>query len=370
MAGRGTDIILGGSETSRPDWQAEHDQVVQLGGLHVLGTEHHDARRIDNQLRGRAGRQGDPGSSQFYVSLEDELMQRFGGDRIKTVMGWTGLSEDTPIENKLVTKSISGAQVKVESYHFDIRKHLLDFDDVLNKQREVIYTDRHGILDGTGLKAKIVDMVRHEFEDLLRRQLPGRHADDWNVSAFLNELGLICPLPPALSEEELVYQQSLEEIRRELADYAERAYQDREEEIGAEQMRTLERLLLLRAIDTHWISHLTGMENLRTGIGLHAYGQRDPLVMYRTEGHKMFQDLLRRMQYDVVHTLFHVSITQQPVNGGRRPRGGVTTKASPMGEVNRPRGEAVAVGAGKIGRNTRCSCGSGKKYKRCCGANV
>ena len=146
MAGRGTDIVLGGSDTSREDWQQEHDRVVELGGLHVLGTEHHDARRIDNQLRGRAGRQGDPGSSQFYVSLEDELMQRFGGERIKSVMSWTGLEEDTPVENKIVTKSISGAQVKVEGYHFDIRKHLLEFDNVLNKQREVIYTDRHQAL--------------------------------------------------------------------------------------------------------------------------------------------------------------------------------------------------------------------------------
>ena len=370
MAGRGTDIILGGIDTDRANWLAEHDQVVQLGGLHVLGTEHHDARRIDNQLRGRAGRQGDPGSSQFYLSLEDELMQRFGGERIKAVMAWTGLDEDIPIENRLVTKSIAGAQVKVESYHFDIRKHLLDFDDVLSQQRNIIYNDRHDILDGINLKAKILGMIRQEFEDLILKHLPGRHSDDWDAPGFLNELGLICPLPAELANQDQVYQQSLEQIRQELSDHAEKVYQDREEEIGADQMRTLERLLLLRAIDTHWVSHLTSMENLRTGIGLHAYGQRDPLVAYRTEGHKMFQELLSRMQYDVVHTLFHVTITQEAVNGGRRPRGASATKASPMQAVNRARREAVGVGASKIGRNERCPCGSGKKYKRCCGANA
>ena len=166
MAGRGTDIVLGGADANRPDWQAEHDKVIDLGGLYVLGTEHHDARRIDNQLRGRAGRQGDPGSSQFYVSLEDELMRRFGGERIKTVMGWTGMEEDAPIENKLVTKSIGNAQVKVEGYHFDMRKHLLNYDDVLNTQREVIYGYRGDILKGENLRARILEMLRQEFQDL------------------------------------------------------------------------------------------------------------------------------------------------------------------------------------------------------------
>ncbi|MCI0895946.1 MAG: preprotein translocase subunit SecA [Chloroflexi bacterium] len=370
MAGRGTDIILGGIDTDRADWQEEHEKVIELGGLHVIGTEHHDARRIDNQLRGRAGRQGDPGSSQFYVSLEDELMRRFGGERIKAVMAWTGLDEDTPIENRLVTKSIAGAQVKVESYHFDIRKHLLDFDDVLSKQREVIYTDRHDILDGNNLKIKIVEMLQVEFDELARQHLPGRHADDWDVSGFVNELGAICPLPQELADEDSVYQYNQEQVRKILGDYAEQAYQDREAELGAEHMRTLERLLLLRAIDTHWVNHLTSMENLRTGIGLQAYGQRDPLVAYRTEGHKMFQELLSRMRYDVVHTLFHVAVTQEPVNGGQRRGVGKAANASPMQAVSVGRREAVAVGATKIGRNAQCPCGSGKKYKRCHGANV
>ena len=370
MAGRGTDIILGGSDTDRAQWQAEHDQVVELGGLHVVGTDHHDARRIDNQLRGRSGRQGDPGSSQFYVSLEDELMRRFGGDRIKAVMSWTGMDEDVPIENRLITKSIGGAQVKVEAYHFDIRKHLLDFDDVLNKQREVIYTDRYQILAGENLRERIVQMLRQEFGDLVGQYLADRHADDWDVPSFLDELGQICPLPQDLDHEDKVYQFGQDEILRILAERADTAYENREREIGSEEMRTLERLLLLRAIDTHWVNHLTSMENLRTGIGLHAYGQRDPLVMYRTEGHKMFQDLTQRMQHDVVHTLFHVTVTRQPAEGARKPTPSKAAAASPMAAVNAQGRDAVAAGAGKVGRNALCPCGSGKKYKRCCGATV
>ena len=386
MAGRGTDIILGGNGAgvAAGEWQAEHDKVVELGGLHVLGTEHHDARRIDNQLRGRSGRQGDPGSSQFYVALEDELMQRFGGDRIKSVMNWSGMDEDTPIENKLISKSISGAQEKVEGYHFDVRKHLLNFDDVLNTQREVIYTDRERILKGDDLGEKIVGMLRQEFADLLRKYLPARHGDDWDATGFVSELMLICPPPPELADEERVLAWKPEEIAQLLTDHAATVYADRERELGPEQMRTVERLLLLRAIDLHWVNHLTAMENLRTGIGLHAYGQRDPLVMYRTEGHKAFQELLQRMQGDVVHSLFHVTVTPAPVNGTgngagngmaaaaarRRVPAGVAAgvAASPMQTVVGNGRSGVPAGT-KIGRNAPCPCGSGRKYKRCCGGN-
>ena len=368
MAGRGTDIVLGGSDTVRPDWQADHDKVVQLGGLHVIGTDHHDSRRIDNQLRGRSGRQGDPGSSQFYVSLEDELMRRFGGERIKSVMGWTGIDEDTPIENRLITKSIENAQVKVESYHFDIRKHLLDFDDVLNNQRQVIYTDRRRTLAGDNLKERILEMLRSEFVDLMGRHLADQHSDDWNVPEFLHALSLICPLPPDLNDEDQVYRFNRNEIRLKLLDYAETVYDNRENEIGADQMRIVERGLLLRAIDTHWVNHLTSMENLRTGIGLQAYGQRDPLVAYRTEGRKMFQDLTKRMQSDVVHTLFHVTVAQQPRNGNRRQA--AAKESSPMEAVTARSWVAAPVGSAKVGRNAPCPCGSGKKYKRCHGASV
>jgi preprotein translocase subunit SecA len=379
MAGRGTDIILGGSATAEPGWQEEHNQVVALGGLHVLGTDHHEARRIDNQLRGRAGRQGDPGSSQFYIALEDELMQRFGGDKIKAVMSWTRLEEDVPIENRLITRSISGAQVKVEGYHFDVRKHLLDYDDVLNTQRAVIYADRRRILAGEGLKERIIQMLRQEFADLVRRHLNSRHSDDWNVTGLLSELALICPLPTELNEEDKVLSCSLEEVEAKLSDYAASVYEAREQELSSEVTRALERLLLLRAIDTHWVQHLTAMENLRTGIGLQAFGQRDPLVMYRSEGHKMFQELLTRMQSEVARTLFHVTVTRQPVApaeqpaaDGRKPASRPSAKgvqASPMQAVMGRGRPAVAAGAAKVGRNAPCPCGSGKKYKRCCGAN-
>ena len=370
MAGRGTDIVLGGADTSRDDWQQEHDRVVDLGGLYVVGTEHHDARRIDNQLRGRAGRQGDPGCSQFYVSLEDELLQRFGGDRIKTVMGWTGLEEDTPIENKLVTKSISGAQVKVESYHFDIRKHLLDFDDVLNKQREVIYVDRHMALGDGDLREKTLGMLRQEYARLVAQYLPGRHSDDWNAEGLIDELGLIGPVPPELDAEDKVFQCSLDHVGDILANHAERMLAKREEEIGTEQMRLAERFLLMRAIDAHWIQHLTAMENLRTGIGLHAYGQRNPLVMYQSEGQKMFRDLQNRIQRDVVRTLFYVAVDTAQMarelgnggNGRRNRQGG-----SPMKAVNGSNRNAQPAGSAKVGRNAACPCGSGRKYKRCCG---
>ena len=333
-----------------------------------MGTEHHDARRVDNQLRGRSGRQGDQGSSQFYVSLEDELMQRFGGERIKSFMGWAGLEGDIPIENRMITKSINGAQVKVEGYHFDMRKHLLDFDDVLNRQRAIIYADRHRILAGDNLKEKIVEMLRQEFAGLVKSHLGSRHTDDWNVTSFVSELALICPLPTDLSDEDKVYQWNQDEIQKIMSDYADTLFAAREQDLGSDGMRTLERLLLLRAIDLHWVSHLTTMENLRTGIGLHAYGQRDPLVMYRSEGHKAFQELLERMQYDVVHTLFHVTVQHQRVSGTRQPEADLA-KASPMQAVTGKVRRAVATGGAKIGRNATCPCGSGKKYKRCCGAN-
>ena len=370
MAGRGTDIVLGGADTAREDWQQEHDRVVEMGGLYVIGTEHHDARRIDNQLRGRAGRQGDPGCSQFYVSLEDELMTRFGGDRIKTVMGWTGLEEDTPIENKLVTKSISGAQVKVEGYHFDIRKHLLEFDDVLNKQREVIYVDRHRAVGDADLRSETLEMLRQEYGRLVVQYLPGRHSDDWNAEGLIDELGQIGPVPEELDYEDKVFQYNLDQISTILSNHAERSYAEREEEVGAESMRLTERFLLLRAIDSHWIQHLTAMENLRTGIGLHAYGQRNPLVMYQSEGQKMFLDLQGRIQRDVVRTLFHVGVdtTQlaNQLNGGggtRRSR----SAGSPMRAVNGSNRNAQPTGSAKVGRNASCPCGSGRKYKRCCG---
>jgi preprotein translocase subunit SecA len=371
MAGRGTDIVLGGSDTARDGWKDEHDQVIDLGGLYVIGTEHHDARRIDNQLRGRAGRQGDPGQSQFYVSLEDELMQRFGGERIKKVMSWTGLDEETPVENGIITKSISGAQVKVEGYHFDMRKHLLEYDDVLNKQREIIYEDRFEALSGESLKLKFIEMLRREFSSAAAHHLPTKHVDDWDAEGLINEIRQVCPLPPELNTEEQVFDWSREQIQEILVDFAETVYQAREEDIGEEQLRTVERLLLLRAIDNHWVQHLTAMENLRTGVGLQAYGQRDPLVVYRSEGHKMFGDLQVAIENEVIHTIFHAQLTEQPPQGTGRRNAAPISKESPMKAINDPlRASAPTANGGKVGRNTSCPCGSGKKYKRCHGAAV
>ena len=392
MAGRGTDIVLGGSDTDREGWQDEHQQVVNLGGLHVIGTEHHEARRVDNQLRGRAGRQGDPGSSQFFVALEDELMQRFGGDRIKNVMSWTGLKDDEPLENKIITKSINSAQVKVEGYHFDVRKHLLNFDDVLNQQREVIYTQRSRILAGEGLRERLLEMLRTEFEQLTANHLQSRHADDWNADGLLASLGQICPLPTEIDTADKLLQVSRERIDGILHQHAETVYEAKERDLGTEQMQTLLRLLLLKSIDTHWVNHLTNMENLRTGVGLHAVGQRDPLAVYRSEGQRAFAELTRQMQREVTHTLFHVTLSPEAPGQGNstngdadgsgngsqnngasrsgRRRDALRTPVSPMAAVNGSRTVNAPRGGRKIGRNAPCPCGSGRKYKRCCGANV
>ena len=370
MAGRGTDIVLGGADTDREDWQEEHNRVIALGGLHVIGTEHHEARRVDNQLRGRAGRQGDPGSSQFFVALEDELMQRFGGDRIKNVMNWTGLNDDEPLENKLITKSISSAQVKVEGHHFDMRKHLLNFDDVLNQQRSVIYQQRSRILAGQGLRERILDMLGAEFDHLAATHLQSRHADDWDADGFAAGLRQICPPPAELDAPEKVLALRRDHIDDVLDEYTETLYGEKERALGPDNMETLIRLLLLKSIDTHWVSHLTHMENLRTGVGLQAVGQRDPLTVYRSEGQRAFGELTRQMQREVTHTLFHVTLapeaptTRAPANGNTR------TPVSPMAAVSPGRSTPAPRAGRKVGRNSQCPCGSGKKYKRCCGAVV
>jgi preprotein translocase subunit SecA len=392
MAGRGTDIILGGNpegllaealrregytldnapppllEKTRArvlaQWKEEHDKVVALGGLHVIGTEKHEARRIDNQLRGRAGRQGDPGSSRFFVSLEDDLLRRFGGERIKTLMNWAGIPEDQPLESRLVSRAIENAQVRVEAYNFEIRKYLVEFDDVVNKHRDVIYGERRKILAGADLKANILSMVEEEVRGICSLYLPGKDPEGWDLDALTQEMRTLFPLPPDLQKEALGAL-SREEIEERLVSYARSLYEERERAMGPDAMRLLERLVLLRTIDVHWVEHLTAMENLRQGIGLHAYGQRDPLVAFKTEGHRMFQGLLARIRRDVARSIYHYTLTLQ--RQGSPPR--QTPPPSPMGKVARPpRREAVAVGH-KVGRNDPCPCGSGKKYKKCHGAN-
>jgi len=346
MAGRGVDIILGGNPDARDkdDWQAEHDKVVQLGGLRVIGTERHEARRIDNQLSGRAGRQGDPGTSRFYVSFEDDLMRRFGGDRVKSFMERVGFDEDTPLEYGLVSRVIENAQTKVEAYHFDIRKHLVEYDDVVNRHREIIYAERNKLLSGADIKSNIQDMVSTALKTIVYDNLHDDHGDDWDIDGLINSVKAIYPLPPQLNSHTLS-QMSRKEVEQQILEAANDLYEQKEQDMGPENMRVLERLVILRLTDSRWVDHLTSMENMRQGIGLESLRQRDPLVEYKRQGHTMFQDLMDGLQGDIVHTIYRVSMVKE----------------------SKPKERERAPVSVKAGRNDPCPCGSGKKYKKCCG---
>ena len=365
MAGRGIDIVLGGSPDgqSEAQWQEKHNKVVELGGLHILGTERHEARRIDNQLRGRAGRQGDPGSSRFYVSLEDDIMRRFGGDRIKGLMEWAGMDENTPIESKLVGRSIRSAQERVEGYHFEIRKHLVEYDDVVNQQREIIYGERRKILGGADLKTNILSMIREELQDIVAARIPDEHGIDWDLEGLIADVGAIFPLPPELNADALS-QLKPEQIEARLIEQAEALYEQREKGFEPDKMRVLERLVMLRTIDSLWVEHLTRMEEMRQGIGLMGMAQRDPLVAYKRQGHEQFQFLLSTIQHDVAHTIYRVRIEKK--EAPRPAPSPMAQVASGAGGITKVK-KRVKVGGKKIGRNDPCPCGSGKKYKYCCG---
>ena len=372
MAGRGTDIVLGGNPESldidQEQWEKDHDFVVEHGGLFILGTERHEARRIDNQLRGRAGRQGDPGETRFYVALDDELMRRFGGDRIRSIMDWAGLEDDVPIENKMIGRAIEGAQVKVEAYHFDIRKHLVEYDDVVNTHRDVIYGERNKILGGADLKANVEAMIEHEIQSILGQYVADKSRDNWDTEGLLREAFTIMPLRDGLSDPDALAQLDADEIEDRLLDCAGAQYEWMERELTPEIAREIERQVLLRVTDTAWVQHLTSMESLRQGIGLHSYGQRDPLVMYKREGHQRFQDLRDRIRRDVARTIFHVAVRPEGRGNGGRARGR-SRNENPMAQVaGRNKNEPVKGGGAKVGRNEPCPCGSGKKYKRCHGA--
>ncbi|HBJ29921.1 MAG TPA: preprotein translocase subunit SecA, partial [Dehalococcoidia bacterium] len=341
----------------------------------IIGTERHDARRIDNQLRGRAGRQGDPGSSRFYVALDDELMRRFGGDRIRAVMDWAGIDESVAIENKMINKSIENAQVKVEAHHFDMRKHLVEYDDVVNTHRDVIYAERDKILAGADLRANIEEMVDSELSAIGEEYLSDRNSDNWDVDAFVTEIGTVVPLPEDLTDWDQLEALGIDGVRDRLAAHSRQVYDQIEHELTPEAMREAERWLMLRSVDANWVQHLTSMENLRQGIGLHAFGQRDPLVMYKKEGHEQFQGLQAKIEHDIVHTLFNARISVAPKGGqqangrnGQAGRSGVPKKETVMAKVMDPRRREAVPAGQKIGRNQQCPCGSGKKYKRCHGA--
>jgi preprotein translocase subunit SecA len=350
MAGRGTDIVLGKG-------------VPEMGGLHIVGTERHESRRIDNQLRGRCARQGDPGSARFYLSLEDDLMRIFGSDNISGIMDKLGMDEDEPIEHKLVTRSIEQAQKKIETRNFNIRKQVLEYDDVMNQQREVIYSQRRKILEQADLRPTIMDFVSKIVERTLSMYVPPEsYSDQWDLKALITYAEEFYAFKGQLKEEEL-QDMSREELGEYLHKIAEDNYKKHEEEIGPDIMRELENLVMLKVVDSHWMEHLDAMDMLRDGVGLRAYGQKDPLVEYKFEAYDMFESMVEAIEDDVVRYIYRVNIVTQPkvedhlVNAS-------TNDPSENGEA--PKKKPV-VNKEEIGRNDPCPCGSGKKYKNCCG---
>ena len=345
MAGRGTDIVLG-------------EGVVATGGLHILGTERHESRRIDNQLRGRSGRQGDPGTSRFYMSLEDDLLRIFGSDRIKGLMGHLGMDDGQPIEHRLVSNAIEKAQKRVEGHNFEIRKHLLEYDDVMNKQREVIYAQRRQILSGAALQEDILDMSRELVEEMVEEYTADKLPEEWDLeglgSAFQRQFGFCPPLANLDGD-----------LREYLLEQVEGRFTARGEEIGPDLFHWLQQRVMLQIVDNQWKDHLLSMDHLRDGIGLRGYAQQDPLREYQREGYDMFMDLIHRMQAEMVGTLFHLQVkphqelpeeaqpAQQPMFFSHGGDG-----AAPQPQQRQQK---------KTGRNDPCPCGSGKKFKKCCG---
>ena len=372
MAGRGTDIVLGGSldlaEGDTAQWEKDHEHVLNAGGLFIIGTERHEARRIDNQLRGRSGRQGDPGETRFFCSLDDDLVKRFGGDRIQTIMDWAGMDDETPIENKMISRSIEGAQVKVESFHFDMRKNLVEYDDVVNSHRDVIYEQRNSVLDGVELRPKIQRMIEGECEAVIAEGMSSAANENWDIEGVITDLQRIIPLTSDLMNPQYVFDAGQNNYPNEVIAHIEKIYENFEAVVGDENARSIERYIMLRTIDANWVQHLTAMENLRQGISLQAVGQRDPLVMYKKEGHELFQNLQSKIIDDVVHTIFKTGTPIDPELGTQavhKPM--VADQPKPVFKTNNSSRMAKKPAGPKVGRNEQCPCGSGKKYKRCCG---
>ena len=395
MAGRGTDILLGGNadflfkrvlyqdetlpearkleiyEQIKSECDKDKQEVMAAGGLHILGTERHESRRIDNQLRGRAGRQGDPGSSRFYLSLEDDLMRIFASERVSQLMLKLGMEEGVPIEHGMVTRAIANAQKKVEAHNFEIRKQLLEYDDVMNKQREVIYQHRHAVLAGENIREDVQDMIKEVITSFVDTYCPAdQYPEEWDYSGLVEALqgqfalNILEAHNDSMDHlKDLGRDALLEELRANLA----QAYERKEQELSSDLMRYLEKLMLLQVIDHHWKDHLLGMDHLRDGIGLRGYGQKDPLIEYKREGFDMFSSMMDRIKSDVLDRLFRV----QAVKGEEPPPPPV---AAPPPRMILNRGEEPAASptvqrqADKVGRNDPCPCGSGKKYKKCHGA--
>ncbi|AFV03881.1 Protein export cytoplasm protein SecA ATPase RNA helicase [Dehalobacter sp. UNSWDHB] len=351
MAGRGTDIVLG-------------EGVKELGGLHIIGTERHESRRIDNQLRGRSGRQGDPGSSQFYISLDDDLMRLFGGDNIAGLMDKLGMDDSVPVESKIVSRSIETAQKRVEGRNFDIRKHVLNYDDVMNKQREIIYSQRRSVLTGENLKEQVMDMIEKVIADTTARYSGNSpYPEEWDLVSFLDYVDNVI-LPDHDFTPEQISNLAKEEVEELLTDRVHELYEIRESQFGSDLMRQIERAVALQVVDTRWKEHLDAMDSLREGIGLRAYGQRDPLLEYKNEAFDMFQGMVESIQEDVSTYILRVTpriTTQVPEQAQKVSENRYEEEQE---QVKKPR----KIGE-HIGRNDPCPCGSGKKYKKCCGIN-
>jgi len=374
MAGRGTDIVLGGN----PPDPAEHNEVVELGGLHILGTERHEARRIDNQLRGRAGRQGDPGSSRFYLALDDELMRLFGSARIAKVMDILGLEEGQDIQHPLITRQIEAAQRKVEAMNFDIRKQLLEYDNVMSKKREVVYKWRRKVIEGANLKDDILAMFEDLIDDKLMLYAPAKaYPEQWNWEAISEWLKRSFNISFSIPPEDLKRMKQ-ETLGKLIAERIKQAYDEREREMGEEMMRFVESMVTLQVVDTRWKEHLYDMDKLREGIGLRAYGQKDPLIEYQKESGWAFDTMQQHMREEISDYIFRVKVVAERERARPLPRRemaqGVPLGGGKYREM--PASEAQASVSSittpfpkrrKIGRNDPCPCGSGKKYKKCCG---
>ncbi|MBO4948377.1 MAG: preprotein translocase subunit SecA [Peptococcaceae bacterium] len=345
MAGRGTDIVLG-------------EGVKDLGGLYIIGTERHEARRIDNQLRGRSGRQGDPGFTQFYISLEDDLMRRFGADNITGIMDKIGMDDDMPIENKMISKSIETAQKRVEVRNFEIRKNVLEYDDVMNKQREVIYGQRRQILMGENMTASIRAMVETISTSILEEiAAAGKYPEEWDLDLLHQRMNEAFALTEPLDKDAILKMEK-PEVEAYLHEVALHRYEQREAELGAEQFHEVERLILLKNVDIKWMEHLDAMDQLRQGINLRAYAQRNPVDEYKNEAFDMFQQMMYEIQYETMRMIFRVTIVEKPKE---------RTDILNASHGDEKPAKQPKVNKDKVGRNDPCPCGSGKKYKHCCG---
>jgi len=352
MAGRGTDIVLG-------------DGVTDLGGLHILGTERHESRRIDNQLRGRSGRQGDPGSSRFYLALEDDLLRIFGGERISKIMSKLGMQEGEPIEHNMISKAIENAQSKVEGHNFEIRKQLLDYDDVMNQQREVVYKQRRQSLSDHSLRPVIDDMIKELTDDVVFQYTDEKTPpSDWDLKGLKDAVFAQFNFKMNI-EERILNDITAEKLSQMINDSAVSIYNKKESVIGDHDFRNIERIIMLQTMDNHWKDHLLSMDHLKEGIGLRSYAQQDPKVIYKKEAFEMFQEMIQRVKAETIRILFRIQIAApEVVNELASPKEQeMTFSHGNGGQKKKP----VQRSGAKVGRNDPCSCGSGKKYKKCCG---